>query len=328
MDIQDLRIFARVARVQNLSAVGAELELSAGTISKRLQALEAELAVRLFDRTTRSISITEEGAKLLVDVERIIAQLDQAFASIATHVEQPRGRLRVCAPTSLGRGVIAPAVCVFMKAYDEIELQLDLTDRIVGLAEGGYDVAIRTGELEDSSLVAKRLAPDPQVIVASPEYLARHGRPRRPEDLTGHSCLLLGEGQQWRLARDGAHVDVKVAGRLRSDNAELLRHAALEGFGVLRTSYARVSQDVRLGLLERLLETYEAGTRSAIWAVYPSSRHVLPKLRVFLDFMSIWFRDDKVASPEFPGGLSAAPASADGWAGKVAPQRRAGSGGS
>jgi DNA-binding transcriptional LysR family regulator len=296
MDIQDLRIFARLARVQNLSAVGAEFELSAGTILKRLQALEGELSVRLFDRTTRSISITEEGAKLLADVERILLQLDEALAGVSAHVEQPRGRLRISAPTSLGRGVMAPAMCAFMRAYEEIELQVDLADRVVGLADCGYDVAIRTGELEDSSLVAKRLAPDPQVIVAAPAYLEANGEPRRPEDLASHACLLLGEGQHWRLERDGVVTDVKVAGRLRSDNGDLLRHAAIEGLGVLRISQTRVADDLRLGVLRPVLGDYEAGTKSAIWAVYPSSRHVLPKLRVFIKFMTLWFRDE-AASP-------------------------------
>ncbi|MDX2155180.1 MAG: LysR family transcriptional regulator [Hyphomicrobiaceae bacterium] len=297
MDIQDLRIFARLARLQNLSAVGAEFELSAGTISKRLQALEAELSLRLFDRTTRSISITEEGAKLLADIERILDQLDDALAGVSAHVEQPKGRLRVSAPTSLVRGVIAPAICTFMLAYDEIELQIDLTDRTGGMADGGYDVAIRTGELEDSSLVAKRLAADPQVIVAAPRYLEDYGLPLCPEDLARHSCLLLGEGQYWRLERRGVPVDTRVSGRLRSDNSDLLRHAALEGLGVLRISRHLVADDIRAGLLQSILSDYDAGTRSAIWAVYPSSRHILPKLRVFVDFMTLWFREDGAPSP-------------------------------
>jgi DNA-binding transcriptional LysR family regulator len=297
MDIQDLRIFARVARVQNLTAVGAELELSAGTISKRLQALEAELAIRLFDRTTRSIRITDEGARLLDEVESILGQLDDALANVTAHVAQPRGRLRISAPVSLGRGVIAPAACAFMKAYGEIELQVDLTDRVVGLPDGGYDVAIRTGELADSSLVAKRLAPDPQIIVAAPSYLKQRGTPRQPEDLAHHSCLMLGEGQQWRLVRNGTPCDVKVAGRLRSDNGELLRYAALEGLGILRVSTSRVVDELKKGLLCRLLDDWDAGGQSAVWAVYPSSRHVLPKLRVFLEFMATWFRDDRTLMP-------------------------------
>ncbi|MEZ5856862.1 MAG: LysR family transcriptional regulator [Hyphomicrobiaceae bacterium] len=296
MDVQDLRIFARVARIHNLTAVGAEFELSAGTISKRLQALESELCARLFDRTTRAISITAEGEALLEQVELVLEQLDGAIAGISENVANPRGKLRVSAPASLGRGVIAPAACVFMKAYPDIELQIDLTDRVVSLHDGGYDVAIRTGALEDSRLVAKRLAGDPQVIVAAPEYIAQRGRPCRPEDLAQHSCLMLGDGQQWRLHKRGKVFDIKVTGQLRSDNGELLRHAAIEGLGILRVAQSRVASEIERGLLVPLLSDYDAGNDAAIWAIYPSSRHILPKLRVFLDFMAAWLRDPAVSS--------------------------------
>jgi DNA-binding transcriptional LysR family regulator len=300
MDVQDLRIFARVTRVQNLSAVGSEFELSAGTISKRLQSLEAELGLRLFDRTTRAISITAEGAKLLDDIERILRQLDEAVASVTAHVERPRGRLRVLAPTGLARGFLAPAICTFMQAYDEIDVQLDLTDRPTSIAESGYDVAIRTGALEDSSLVAKRLAADPCVLVAAPSYLARCGEPERPEDLSRHNCLLPTDGQHWNMENGGEQVDVKVSGRLRSDNTDVLRHAALEGLGIARLSEARVADDLRHGLLHRVLADWETGAEAAIWAVYPSSRHVLPKVRVFLEFLSLWCQDCRQAGATAP----------------------------
>ncbi len=300
MDIQDLRIFARVARVQNLTAVGAEFELSAGTISKRLQALEGELCARLFDRTTRSISITTEGEKLLEQVERVLELLDAAVADLSESVAHPKGKLRVSAPASLGRGVVAPAACMFMKAYPDIEMQIDLTDRVVSLHDGGYDVAIRTGALEDLRLVAKRLAADPQVIVASPDYIERHGRPAKPDDLAQHSCLMLGDGQQWRLQRRGKTFDIKVSGQLRSDNGELLRHAAIEGLGILRVAHSRVASEIKRGLLVVLMEDYDAGNDAAVWAIYPSSRHILPKLRVFLNFMAAWLKDASALSTAMP----------------------------
>ncbi len=291
MDIQDLRIFARLARVQNLSAVGAEFDFSAGTISKRLQALEAELGVRLFDRTTRSISLTEEGEKLLAQIEPVLVDLRYALETVEGHVTHPRGRLRVSAPTSLGRGMIAPAICAFLKAYPEIDVQLDLTDRIVTFPDSGYDVAIRTGHLEDSSLFAKRLAPDPQVVVASPEYLEANGTPISPEDLVGHHCLVLGDEQQWIFKKGDQVFEVRVAGRLRSDNGQLLRHAAIEGVGIVKISRARVADALQTGALREVLEHFDAGRESSIWAIYPSNRHMLPKLKVFLQFLSDWYRE-------------------------------------
>jgi DNA-binding transcriptional LysR family regulator len=291
MDVQDLRIFARVARVQNLSSVGAEFNLSAGTISKRLQSLEAELSVRLFDRTTRSISITEEGEKLLADIEPILERLDRAIETLEANVRHPKGRLRVSAPTTLGRGIIAPAICAFLKRYPSIEVHIDLTDRIVSILESGYDVAIRTGQLADSSLIAKRLARDPLVVVAAPEYLDAHGTPEAPDDLAAHACLVLGDEQQWTFKRDENTFEVRVGGRLRSDDGEILRHAALEGLGILRIARSRVADDLRTGTLQPILEDYDAGSEAAIWAVYPSNRYLLPKLRVFLEFLSDWFRE-------------------------------------
>ena len=236
MDIQDMRIFARVAAVQNLSAVGTELGLTPGTISKRIQALEDELCARLFDRTTRSIRITEEGAKFLTHVERILAEIEAARAAVGVNVEQPKGRLKISAPASFSRCFVGPAICAFMETYPEIEVQVDLTDRIVNLQEEGYDVVVRIGALLDSNLIAKRLRLDRQIIVGSPRYLERTGRPRRPEHLSSTRAWC------WATVRSGhsltvdAKYQLRVGGRIKSNNGDLLRHAAMEGHGLMRIS--------------------------------------------------------------------------------------------
>lgn len=291
MDIQDMRIFARVAAVQNLSAVGTELGLTPGTISKRIQALEDELSARLFDRTTRSIRITEEGATFLVHVERILSEIEAARASVDDRVSKPKGKLKIAAPACLGRRYVAPALCEFMRAFPEIEVQVDIGDRQVNLQEDGYDVAIRTGTLSDSSLIAKRLAPDRHVIAASPAYIARKGRPLRPEDLALHSCLVLGNRWQWSFNKNGQEAAVRVGGPLRSNNGELLCHAAVEGLGLIRTSELEVLSDLRSGKLVLVLPDYEVNTNAAVWALYPSAKHVLPRMRVLLDFLANWFRE-------------------------------------
>ncbi len=292
MDLQDMRIFARVAAVQNLSSVGNELGLTPGTISKRIQALEEELAVRLFDRTTRSIRITEEGSTFLEHVERILAEVDYARAAISANVAKPKGRLRICAPVSIAQDHITPAICRFMEQYPDIEVQIDLSNKAVNLQEDGYDVVVTIGAIGDSSLMAKRLSSDPQVLVASPRYIASHAPIQEPDDLRNHQCLILGEQPVWTFKRDAQETSVRVQGRLRSDNVELLRHAAIEGQGLLRASELLVHKALQKGSLRRVLETYEVTTPSAIWALYPSARHLLPKLRVFLDFMAEWFRDE------------------------------------
>jgi DNA-binding transcriptional LysR family regulator len=266
MDIQDMRIFARVAAVQNLSAVGTELGLTPGTISKRIQSLEDELSARLFDRTTRSIRITEEGAAFLAHVERILSEIEAARASVDDKVSKPKGKLKIAAPACLGRRYVAPALCEFVRTFPEIDVQVDLHDRQVNLQEDGYDLAIRTGVLSDSSLIAKRLAPDRHVIVASTAYLSRVGRPHVPEDLARHQCLVLGETRQWSFDKDGIASTVRVNGALRSNNGELLCRAAVD---------------------------YDVSTNAALWALYPSAKHLLPRMRALLDFLADWFRDAK-----------------------------------
>ena len=291
MDIQDMRIFARVAALQNLSAVGTELGLTPGTISKRIQALEDELSARLFDRTTRSIRITEEGATFLAHVERILAEIEAARASVDDTVSKPKGKLKIAAPAGLGRRYVAPALCEFLRDYPEIEAQLDLQDRPVNLQEDGYDIAIRTGALSDSSVIAKRLAPDRHVIAASPAYLARQGRPLRAEDLAKHNCLMLGDRSQWCSAATAPRLTVRVGGTLRSNNGELLCQAALDGNGLVRASELEILPELTSGQLVQVLPDYEVMGNVAVWALYPSSKHMLPRMRMLLDFLTDWFRD-------------------------------------
>lgn len=285
MDIQDLLIFARVAAVQNLSAVGAELGLTPGTISKRIQALEDELSVRLFERTTRHIRITEEGATFFQHVERILDEIEHARASVGDKVRSPKGRVKITAPVLIGRRVLAPAAIQFLREYPDIELQVDLTDRIVNLQEEGYDLGIRVGILSDSSLVARRILTDNYVVVGSPSYLEAHGLPLKPSDLSSHQCLMTGDMLAWSFRADDDIDTVRVAGRLRSWDGEMLHTAALAGEGLMRAMSCSVADDIAAGRLVRVLQDFEVKANSAVWAVYPSSKYLLPKIRVLLDFL-------------------------------------------
>ena len=288
--MQDIEIFARVAAVGNLSAVGSELGLTPGTISKRVQALEDELSVRLFERTTRSIRITDEGARFLVHVERILCELEQARATVADSAGKPKGKLRVAASQALLRGYVAPAVSGFMAAFPDIEVQIDLTDRTVNLQEDGYDVAIHAGTLADSALIAKRLSSDRYVVVAAPSYLLAAGHPVVPEDIAAHTALALGETWTWPFVKDGTEIGVRIAARLRSDSMEMLRLAAVDGRGLLRASELQVRDDLKTGRLVTVLDAYQGTADAGIWALYAGGKYVLPRLRVFLDFLADWFR--------------------------------------
>jgi DNA-binding transcriptional LysR family regulator len=286
MDIQDLQIFARVAAVQSLSAVGLELGLTPGTISKRIQALEQELRVRLFDRTTRSIRITDEGKTFLVHVQRVLQEIETAKAAVGVSISRPAGKLKIVAPSIIARRLLTPALLTFVRRYPEIDVRLDIKDSRIHLTDDGYDAAVRSGALEDSALIAKRLAEDREVLVCSQAYIDSKGAPRIPSDLARHDCLVPAESRQWTFGRDGKEETIKVTGRLRSNSREFLLQAAMKGHGVFRVSALCVAPELRRGKLVRVLDNWELMGTADIWAVYPSSRLVLPKLRVLLDYLA------------------------------------------
>lgn len=292
MDLRDLRIFSRVAALQNLTAVATALGTTAGTVSKRIQALEESLGVRLLDRTTRSVRLTEEGRMFLARVERIVAELDIAQDELSANSGQPTGRLSISAPACLARSLVYPAIKIFSSAYPGVEIHAGITDRITNLHEGGYDAAIRTGALPDSTLKAKRLAPDCIILAASPAYLQEHGIPRRPMDLATHECLTGADCRSWQFFRSDEMMEsVPVSGRLSSDNGAFLHMAALDGSGILRASAAALREDVASARLVRVLPDYQLAQNAAIWAVYPNAKHEMPRLRAFLDHLGNYCRE-------------------------------------
>ena len=299
MDVQEMRVFARVASLRNFSAAAAELGMTPGNVSKRLQGLEDSLGVRLFDRTTRKIRITEEGQILLGYVSRVLREVDDAEAAVRCSGLIPKGTLRVSAPASLGRRHIRPDICEFLERFPDISIDLNLTDRLVNLIDEGFDVAIRTGALPDSQLIAKRLAPDQYFILASPSYLEKHGQPKTPQELARHNCLVLGEHSQWSLSKDDEQVSVRVSGTLTSNSAEMVHEAATSGLGIIRTSLLKSHDDIGNGRLIPVLPEYDVAGTAAIWAIFTSSRHVPPKLRVFLDFFAERFQSiQKINAPK------------------------------
>ncbi|MBU1209995.1 MAG: LysR family transcriptional regulator [Alphaproteobacteria bacterium] len=291
MDIQDLRIFDRVAALQNLSAVGNEFSLTPGTISKRLQSLEDEIGARFFTRSTRSIRITEEGRIFLEHAQRMLSEFDAAKASVDGNRGSPRGLIRMSVPPRIGNRDIAAGLSAFMAAYPEIDVHAEVCDRASGAGEDGFDITIKTGALLDSSLIAKRLADDPMIIVASPDYLKLNGTPTTPQDLERHSCLVHADICHWPFRRKSADRSVRVGGRMRSNDIGLLRRAARDGLGLVRVSAALVDDDVKAGYLVPVLTEFDTSGDSAVWAIFPRTKHMLPRLRAFLDFLSDWLKE-------------------------------------
>ena len=284
MEIKNLRIFARVAAVCNLSQVGKEFGLTAGTISKKLQAMEDELGVRLFDRTTRSIRITDEGHTFLPFAEEILVGIDSAHAKIDQTKQRVRGRLRVSAPARVGGIDTAACICGFMEIYPEVEVSLQTNDSFVANRDEHWDVAICVGTLSDSTYIAKRLADDMQVVVASPRYLKEHGMPAFPMDLSEHDCLCMDERSQWAFTYDSKEHKVRVNGTFQAVSACALTSAAVLGRGILKTSKTDVQEHLDAGRLVQILKSFDFSGESAIWATYPSSRNTPPRLRAFVNY--------------------------------------------
>lgn len=287
--LYEMSVFAKVVATGSLSAAARDLGISTAVVSRRLAALEARLGVRLVNRTTRRLALTDEGASYHEACARILGEIEDADAAAAAKRIEPQGLLKVALPASFGHKHIAPLVPPFAARFPKIQLAFSLSDRTVNVIEEGFDLAIRIGELEDSSLAARKLAPNRRVVCASPGYLANHDTPRTPEDLANHNCLITSHDLQmaWEYrGPDGRRGAVRVAGRFACDNWEVLREWAMAGLGVALKSTWDVRRQLEDGSLVPLLPGYEFGTDVAIYAVYPHRRYLSAKTRVFIDYLA------------------------------------------
>jgi DNA-binding transcriptional LysR family regulator len=286
--LDGLDIFVRTVRAESFSGAARRLGLTPSAVSKQIGRLEDRLGVRLFNRTTRRLALTEEGRAFFERAERILGDLEDAERAISALHAAPRGRLRVSLPMAFGRLRISPLMAEFVRRYPEVTVDLVFNDRFVDLVEEGMDAAVRIGELTDSSLVARRLMDNRRIVCAAPDYIARTGEPREPEDLRRHNCLVYTYRQQrndWRFFCPGeGEVTVTVSGSLEANNAEAIRDAALAGVGAALLPTWLVGEDLEEGRLAELLPRHHQPD-SAVYAVYPAGRHLSPKVRAFIDFL-------------------------------------------
>ena len=290
--LQEMAVFARVVGAGSLSAAARELGLSPALVSRRLAALEARLGVRLINRTTRSLRLTEDGARYYEACTRVLAEIEEADAMVGAGRVEPRGALRVALPASFGHLHVAPLIPQFAARYPEVQLALSLSDRNVNVIEEGFDVAVRIAHLEDSSLSARRLAPNRRVVCASPAYLQRHGTPATPHDLVRHNCLTTTNelAMTWDYkGPDGKPGSVRVSGDYACDNWEVLREWAIAGLGVALKSTWDVHRDLEDGTLVPVCPGYTFHSDVAIYAVYPHRRFLPAKTRVFIEFLADGF---------------------------------------
>jgi DNA-binding transcriptional LysR family regulator len=285
--LQEITVFTRIVGTGSLSAAARDLGMSPAVVSRRLAALEARLGVRLVNRTTRSLHLTDEGAAYFETCNRVLAEIEEADAAVSAGRAEPRGILRVALPASFGNQHVAPLVPRFAERYPAVQLALSLSDRNVNVVEEGFDLAIRIADLADSSLAARKLAPNRRVVCASPGYLQRFGTPLTPEDLAQHNCLATDFAMNWDYrAPNGKRGSVRVSGRYTCDNWEVLREWALAGLGVALKSTWDVRRHLEDGSLVSLLPGYTFATDVAIYAVYPHRRHLPAKTRAFIEFLA------------------------------------------
>jgi LysR family transcriptional activator of dmlA len=283
-DLDELRTFQRILMLGSLSAAARDLDISLAVVSKRLASLERKVGQRLINRTTRSLSPTDEGAALLPRIERVLEALAAAEGWLADGQDQLAGALRVSAPTSLGRLHVAPVLGALMAAHPRLEAELRLGDGLIDLMEARIDVAVRIGPAADSAYVIRKLADSRRILAASPDYLNTWGRPETPDDLKDHACLRsVGWSGPWRLTGpQDALVELRPPCRLRSDNGEVVHDWALAGLGIMLKSAVDISADLRLGRLEQVLPDWRSPD-APIYALIPSARHAPNKTRLFLE---------------------------------------------
>ncbi|MCJ9428057.1 LysR family transcriptional regulator [Kordiimonas marina] len=286
--LQAIRIFRQTVEKGSFAGAARALGLSPAAISKNIRELEADLQVRLLNRTTRRMSLTEAGARYFEQITRILDDLAEADRSLGPLQRKPSGLLRVSAPLAFTLTRLSYPIVAFMRHFPEIMLDLKLEDRKVDLVKEGIDLAIRGSDnLEDSSLVARKLMTLPHVVCATPDYFDRFGRPQKPKDLQAHNCVqftLSGHAQEWIFARDGQTECVPISGRYKVTTSLAVRDALLAGFGLSLIPKIYVDREIAEGQLVTVLNDW-ASTETSIYAVYPSRQYVLPKVRAFVDFL-------------------------------------------
>ncbi|TFF06986.1 LysR family transcriptional regulator [Pseudomonas sp. BCA14] len=283
---EDMRLFCQVMESGSFTAAAEQLGLSKQFVSRRLIQLEDRLGVRLLNRSTRRLDVTPLGQSYYESALRLLGEVEQVEQGIAGQNSEPRGTIRLSAPLSFAMAHLGCLLPLFLKRYPHVSVEVDLSDRPVDLIGEGYDLVLRIGTLEDSTLIARRIASIQRVYCASPDYLALRGTPLKPEDLATHDCLPYGHGRQvqWRFQTKGKLQSLNVSGRMRVNNGELLRDTAIAGMGVTYLPTFIVADALKDGRLVTLLDEY-APDALTLSAVYPQHRQSSRPVQALVEFL-------------------------------------------
>lgn len=289
----DLRVFCAVVRASSFSAAAAGLGMSPAYVTKRIRVLEEALGTSLFHRTTRRVVASEAGERIYHWAQRILDDVDHLIEEVGVTRSEPRGTLRVCSSFGFGRRVVAPALSAFSAQYPSVQVHLEVFDRLIDVAAEGYDLDVRVGDEIAPHLIARPLADNHRVLCASPAYLQAHGTPKTLDDLAAHACLVVKERDHpfgvWRLLRGRREHTVKVRGALSTNNGETAVSWAVDGRGIILRSTWDVNPLIAQGRLLRVLPQYRQ--QANIWAVYPSRLNASAKVRVCVEFLVAYMRE-------------------------------------
>ena len=284
----EMAAFVRVVDFNGFSAAASSLGLTPSAVSKLVTRLETRLGVRLLQRTTRALHLTEEGEVFYAAARRIVGEIETLETEIAGHSGTPHGLLRVTTSLAFAAHQLAPVLPEFLARHPLVQLDLLPTDRVIDLVEEGIDIAVRIGRLTDTSFMARRIGEDRRLICAAPSYLANHGTPRRPEELARHNCIVSRERahlNRWPFKIDGQVTEIEVGGRVAMSEGELQMQLALHGIGIARLTRLTLAGAIRDGTLVPLLGDFSAEEPVPIHAVYPHRRHLAAKVPAFVNFL-------------------------------------------
>jgi DNA-binding transcriptional LysR family regulator len=307
--ITSLATFVKVVDCGGFAAAARALEVSPSSVTVHVRTIEERLGVRLLNRSTRKISLTEVGQAYYHRCVQILADLDDADQIALALQSKPRGSLRLNASVAIP-SLIAPVIAEFVALYPDASIDMTMTDRMVDMVEEGFDLAIRNTPVADSSLIVRKIAPYRFVMCAAPEYLARHGTPRRPEDLASHNCLIYSQSpwrNEWPLSGPDGDRRIAVSGNMRSNSAIALCEAALHGQGLLLSASFVVAAHIKSGRLVPVMYEHLGG-EYWIDAIYPHRHHVSAKVRTFIDMLARHFRESPVWIESIPSDGSFAAA--------------------
>ena len=286
-DLRRMIIFFHVVDTQSFSAAARKLGIAKSAVSRHISLLEKGIGVRLLNRTTRSLSLTEAGETYYQSCARIVAEAETVTRRVSQLQDEPLGTLKVAGPVSLGNQLIAPLVAEFMERHRALNVELLLDDQMIDMVKEGIDVSVRVGWLRDSNFVARKLADSPLLLCASPGYIERRGRPESPAELVDHEWIifsLLPTPFHWTFSKNKRQETVRIKGRLKINNADAIRSLMLEGVGISILSKYLIGNDIRAGRLEQLLPDYDCNS-AGIYAVYQDRRYQQAKVRLFIDFI-------------------------------------------